>query len=100
MPEGELLLKIGPIASGAAVIADKKMVEEICAGHRETLGFDMEAHGLYAAGSGGAVSPPKVLVVKTVVDFGDRKKKDRAQPYSCYVSAQILRWLCESHFPE
>lgn len=96
-PSAALRLRIGPIASGSSVLADGGTTSTISRNNRDALGFDMEAHAIFAAASSSAGEEPTVLVLKTVVDYGDKVKNDQAQPYGCYASARALFWMCQKH---
>jgi nucleoside phosphorylase len=78
-PDTVLRMHIGPFASGSAVLADKRVTSLIKAQQRKILGVDMEAYGILAAASEAPLPQPSPLVLKSVVDFGDRKKADSHQ---------------------
>src|SRR5205814_8858409 len=48
-PPTELRLHVGPLASGASVLADGQTVALILEQHRNLLGVDMEAYAVLAA---------------------------------------------------
>jgi nucleoside phosphorylase len=85
----ELSVRLGPIASGAVVLEDPKVVQEIISQHRETIGIEMEAYGVMAATSI-ASSNSKAIIIKSVCDFADPEKNDDWQEYACYTSAQFV----------
>jgi nucleoside phosphorylase len=85
------------MASGAAVLADGSTVERIKQQHRELLGIEMEAYGVFAASEEAAEPRPTVFAMKSVVDFGDATKDDRFQKYGAYTSAQTLRYFVEHY---
>ena len=91
-PNNTLQIKIGPFGSGAAVLTDQSIIEEVAEHNRKFLGFDMEAYGVMLAGS--ISNTPKTIpvVLKSVSDFGDGKD-DRFQKYASYTSAKILELL-------
>ncbi|GJH36315.1 hypothetical protein CBA19CS91_26180 [Paraburkholderia hospita] len=86
---------IGPIASGSAVLADGRVIEEVKEQHRELLGIEMEIYGLYAAAAAASKPQPMAFALKGVCDFADPAKADDAQRYASYASAQALRLLME-----
>lgn len=88
-------VKIGPVASGSAVLADGLVIEEIKNQHRELLGIEMEAYGLYAAGHASSRPQPLTFAIKGVCDFADPDKKNDHQRYASYASANVLRLLME-----
>jgi len=89
-PRTYLEIKIGHIASGAAVIANNDVVEGIKLQGRKLLGIEMEAYGLFYAANNATNPKPKPLVIKSVCDFADEKKNDDIQDYAAYTSAQVL----------
>ncbi|OZO04545.1 hypothetical protein B7453_10430 [Pseudomonas sp. IB20] len=88
-------IKIGPVASGSAVLADGDTIMEIKKSQqRDLLGVEMEIYGLYAAAM--ASSPqPRFIAMKGVCDYADPDKKDKAQQYAAYASARVLQRLFE-----
>jgi len=99
-PDTRLRMHVGPVASGAAVVADAGVGERILAQHRKLLGVDMEAYGVFAAAEGAPEPRPKAIVIKSVVDFGDSDKEDSYQDYGAYTSAQALRYFVEHYVSE
>lgn len=95
-PDTTLTLAVGPLASGAAVVADAAVYETIKAQHRKLLGVDMEAHGVMLAAQEMPYPSLEALVMKGVSDFANEKKDDRFRHYAAYVSAQALRHMAES----
>lgn len=89
-PPGELGVKIGPAASGAAVVADAGTFESLVDQHRGLLAIDMEAYGVATAANGCGRPRPKALVIKAVCDYADQHKNDDFQKYAAGVSARFL----------
>ena len=76
-PEESLLrLFIGPFASGSAVIASERFVEDLKVQHKKLIGFDME---VYAVFSSAEAFPdeikPKVIAIKVVFQILEHQKK-------------------------
>jgi nucleoside phosphorylase len=94
-PAHELAFKLGPVASGASVLADGATAERVTRQHRQLLGIEMETYGVFAAAAEAPEPQPKAFSVKSVVDFADGEKGDRYQPYAAYTSAQALRHIAE-----
>jgi nucleoside phosphorylase/CheY-like chemotaxis protein len=94
-PTAKPRIKIGPLASNAAVLGDGKMIERIAVQDKDLLGVEMEAYGVFAAAETSDEPRPKVVVLKTVVDLADGAKDDRFQPYGAYASAATLCALLE-----
>lgn len=90
-------IKIGPIASGSAVLADGKTIKEIQEQQqRDVFGVEMEIYGLYAAAY--TSSPPiRFFALKGVCDHADPDKCDEAQRYAAFASARTLQRLLEEH---
>lgn len=89
-------LRVGPIASGAAVMADGKVIDEIREiQNRDLLGLEMEIYGMYAASQLASSPQPKYLALKGVCDFADPDKHDGAQRFAAFASAQILSKFVE-----
>jgi len=89
-PKTYLEISIGSIASGAAVIANDNIIEDIKTQARKLKGIEMEAYGLFSAAHYATNPKPKPLVIKSVCDFADENKNDDIQDYAAYTSAQIL----------
>lgn len=90
-------IKIGPMASGSAVLADGKTIKEIQQRQqRDVYGVEMEIYGLYAAAY---TSSPlmRFFALKGVCDHADPEKHDEAQRYAAFASARILQKLLEDH---
>lgn len=87
----ELNLFIGPFASGAGVVENKKVIEEIKGHSRKLIGIDMETYGVfYTAKNCSKPKPIAVFSIKSISDFGDPDKDDKFQPYAAYTSANFL----------
>lgn len=100
-----LAVQVGPFASGAAVVASKKVRNEIHGQDRKLIGFDMEAYGIvYACNNTMTGRPPLCLIVKAISDNGDEAKnnKDEAlhQAYAAYTSACYLVKLIENEIAD
>lgn len=89
-------LKVGPVASGSAVLADGETINEIKDQQRELIGVEMEIYGLYAAAYASS-PPPKFFALKGVCDYADPDKIDKSQRYAAYASARVLQKLFEEY---
>lgn len=86
-----LRVHIGPMPSGAAVIANKDVANQVKDGqHRKLLGIEMEAYGVMCAAEYSPEPKPEVMVVKSVCDFADNKKNDDFHLYAAYTSASFI----------
>lgn len=90
-------LLIGPMASGASVLADARVVDRIKqTQHKNVVGLDMEAYAVFAAAECRA-SPVRVMSLKAVCDNGDIKKNDEHQEYAAKVSAAAVDCLLKKY---
>lgn len=92
-----LSMRLGPVASGAAVLTNEKVVDQIRSQHRKTLGIEMETYGVYVAAEECPEPRPRCFSIKSVCDFADESKNDAHQSYAAYTSAAALRYFCESY---
>ena len=83
-------IKVGPVASGSAVLSDADFVEKIKKQHRQLLGLEMELYGVYTAARDAPYPQPIAIGIKGVSDFADDKKSDQYKAYAAYVSVQAL----------
>jgi nucleoside phosphorylase/CheY-like chemotaxis protein len=91
-------LRIGPVASGAAVLADGQVIEQIRQfQNRDLLGLEMEIYGLYAAAEQASSPQPRCLALKGVCDFANSDKHDGAQKFAAFASAQVLKRYIERY---
>lgn len=89
-----LTARIGPFASGSAVIANENKLNEIKEQHGQLTGFDMESYAVFYASDNCSLPKPVPFIVKSISDFGDshknNPKKDEYQEYAAFTSAQLL----------
>lgn len=94
-PTSALTVRLGPVASGASVLADGGTSQRIQDQHRKLLGIDMETYAVMAAAEFGKRPRPLAISMKSVCDFADGTKDDTYQPYAAYTSAALIRALFE-----
>lgn len=95
-PRDRLLgMRLGPVASGAAVLEDADQVAQIKVQHRKILGIEMETYSVYVVGEEAPEPQPRCFSLKSVCDFADPTKDDGHQAYAAYTSAEALRVFCE-----
>jgi nucleoside phosphorylase/CheY-like chemotaxis protein len=82
-------LRISPISSGSAVIADEKRMKEIGVQHRKLAAIEMEMYSLYEASSQ-SICSPLFFGAKAVVDLGNQKKDDNLHNTGCIISARLV----------
>ena len=83
-PDYELRAHFGPLASGAAVVANHQVFETLLNQHRNLLGIEMEAYGVVMACKGSGKPRPIPVVMKSVCDYADRDKDDDYQEYAAH----------------
>lgn len=93
-PAARLNIVIGPMASGASVVQDEAIVEEVKAHSRKLAAIDMEGYGLMYAAENATKPRPTALVLKAVCDFADAAKNDDWQAYAAFASANVLYEYC------
>jgi nucleoside phosphorylase/CheY-like chemotaxis protein len=100
-PDAALQVVLGPFASGAAVVENKSLMNQVRGQDRKLIGLDMEAYGVFCAARLAPSPRPKCLVAKSLCDFGVPPKLDDWQPYAAYTSAQfIYHFVTQSLFSE
>ncbi|BCQ60737.1 histidine kinase [Pseudomonas sp. Boi14] len=90
-----LSVRLGPLASGAAVLEDPSITAGIREQHRKVLGIEMEAYAVFAAAQEASLPKPSVFVMKSVCDFADVDKDDSMQDYAAYTSAAAFKLFLE-----
>ncbi len=91
-PDNDLKVVIGPMACGAAVVANKDIVEELIKKHhRKTVGLDMESYGIFFAAKNAVVTGTIPICVKSICDFADVDKDDSAQKYAAFTSTLFVK---------
>lgn len=85
-----LKITIGPIASGAAVVENRPLIESIQSHDRKLIGVEMEIYGLYLAARICPAPRPVAIAIKSICDFADLDKTDTYQRYAAYTSARCL----------
>lgn len=84
-------IKLTPIASGSAVIADTNIVESVQGLNEAIGGVDMESYGFYYACRHSRAKRPQVICIKAVADDCGPTKDDRLHEACCFASAEIAR---------
>lgn len=93
LPQGKLAIHVGPMASGAAVLATSDAMQPITAQNREVLGVEMEAYAVMACADFSCKPAPLPIAIKSVCDFADAEKNDLWQKYAAYTSAKFFHKL-------
>lgn len=98
-PQNDLQLLLGPIVSGASVVTDPQIVQDVLENqHREVLGIEMEIYGMYYAASWALKPHPRIVAMKSVSDFANSKKGDKYHSYASYTSAKVFEILAKNYF--
>lgn len=98
-PEVDLMMHIGPMVSGASVVGNHLIVEDILNNQeRSVLGVDMETYGVYYASKWGLKPRPKYVSIKSISDFADEHKNDKYHKYAAYTSAKVFEKLAKEYF--
>ena len=92
-PQGILKIHVGPMASGASVIADDDAARSIITQHRELIAIEMEAYAVMAAAEYADDPKPTAIIIKSVCDYADAEKNDDWQKYASYTSAAFADQL-------
>lgn len=88
-------LLLGPLATGASVIADEKVTRRIKEQqNKNVIGVDMESYAVYAA-TAAAAHPTRFLSLKSVCDKANVDKNDDYQSYAADVSAKAVVYFLE-----
>jgi nucleoside phosphorylase len=82
-------MRLGPISSGSAVIADISKMNDIGMQHRKWAGLEMEMYALYEAAAQ-SLCRPIFFGAKSVVDMGDSAKGDALHNSACILSARFV----------
>jgi nucleoside phosphorylase/CheY-like chemotaxis protein len=90
----------GPLASGAAVVADGSVITGLLAHDRKLIGVEMESYGVALAASHCKGPRPDVLIAKSLCDYGDSRKGDDFQRFAAYSSAAFVRYFFEDRIFE
>lgn len=83
----DMKIKLAPISSGSAVIADTHEMRRIGHQHRKMAGLEMEMYALYEAALQ-SLCVPLFFGAKAVVDMGSSDKNDSYHDVGCIISAR------------
>jgi nucleoside phosphorylase len=89
-PEQIPALRVGPMFTGTAVVADSDVAQGLEAIHRKVVGVEMEGYGVACAVKYLGHERPEVFILKGVSDFADERKDDDWHAYASFTSAQVL----------
>ncbi|MEO6278859.1 hypothetical protein [Roseateles sp.] len=89
LPSGKFGCHVGPMASGASVIANESVALEIVNQNRDLIAIEMEAFAVMVATEYATTRPTMGIAIKSVCDYADSQKHDGWQPYAAYTSASF-----------
>jgi nucleoside phosphorylase len=90
-PRNPPKIVVGPSATGPAVIAGASVFSDLRkTQHRNAVGLEMEAYGVYCAVRRATRPRPIVFSAKGVCDYASFLKDDKYQKYAAYTSASIV----------
>jgi nucleoside phosphorylase len=95
----ESRLRLGPISSGSAVIADISKMNDISVQHRKWAALEMEMYAFYEAAAQ-SLSRPIFFGAKSVVDMGDSAKGDSLHNSACILSARFVIEILRMFLPK
>lgn len=99
-PRNSPEIKVGPSATGPAVIADATVFNDLrTKQHRATIGLEMEAYGVYCAARRATRPKPLVFSAKAVCDYANFLKDDKYQKYAAYTSASVVTEFLSRYGP-
>jgi nucleoside phosphorylase len=90
-PNRHLQVKFGPIASGAAVIASGRKMDEIRdSQNRKMIALEMEGYGFYSACRESNETSLDYVMVKSVSDSGNAEKNDEHRDFAAYTASAFV----------
>ena len=99
-PENQCHIHIGPIACGAAVVANSEVLEkQVRSQLRRTVALDMESYAVVYAAENAAAPRPIPLIIKSVCDYADAQKSDQYQKFAAFTSCEFAKLLYEKFLP-
>jgi len=94
-PNSVMGCHVQAVASGASVLGDEAVVEEIKRQHRKLYGVEMEIFGLMMAAETCSRPRPIAFSAKSVSDFADTTKDDDFRSYAIHASASfVYKFIC------
>jgi nucleoside phosphorylase/CheY-like chemotaxis protein len=83
------VVHVGPVASGAAVIENREIVESLKFRDRKLVALEMESYGFYLACGHSLLPKPEYIMIKGVCDKARPPKLDEFQKYAAFLSARF-----------
>ena len=92
----ETHVRIGTMASGAAVVANREVLnKQIKSQFSNTLILDMESYGVAYAAAHATEPKPMAIIAKSICDFADDRKNDEYQKFAAYTSSEFVKFMLE-----
>ncbi len=88
----DMKIRLVPVSSGSAVIADADKMDQIGMQHRKMAGLEMEMYAMYEAAEQ-SLAKPLFFGAKSVVDMGDKGKSDDYHRPACVTSARYVAMM-------
>lgn len=98
VPSNKFQGHVGPMASGASVVASASVGQEIANQNKDLIAIEMEAFAVMVAAEYSLMDSMYAVAIKSVCDFADATKDDNWQPYAAYTSASFVDALLRSFF--
>lgn len=92
-PKNDFSIVVGPIGSGAAVIANEVYTERIRAHQRKLVAIDMETYAIFYCCEYANSHKPKAISIKSVSDFANSEKNDDMQRYCSFLSVEVAEYI-------
>jgi nucleoside phosphorylase len=83
-------VRVGPVASGAAVVEDQTIVDGLLFRDRKLVALEMESYGFYLSGRHSIEPKPEFIMIKGICDKAKPPKTDDFQKYAAYLSARFI----------
>lgn len=89
-PKKAPTMRVGPVASGAAVVENSSIVEGLKFRDRKLVSLEMESYGFYFACRHISLPTTKYVMIKSVCDLARPPKEDRHQRFAAFLSARFV----------
>lgn len=89
-PDHDLTVHLGPMFTGASVVAAQDKVDELTSSHRKLKAIEMEAYAIFCAAEYASAPKPIAIVVKSISDLADVAKDDAWRKYAAHTSSRYL----------
>jgi len=87
---------LGPMGSGAAVIANASVIDKTVQHQRKLTAIDMETYAIFYSCEYTNGPKPIAISIKGVSDFANHKKNDNIQKYASFMSANVADYILKN----